>query len=251
MLLRRITEHVKAQNWFAVALDFFIVVVGVFIGIQVANWNEDRNDHQAYLEAHERMVEEAKRNIANTIRVLEIIAPYISSVENSVEDLRECKDDEESRDRMDVSLIYINATFAPRLENSAAAILASSERLLEQQPAALRQLYAEYARQLNTTIQYSNQWQQVMEGLFDDNHPFLDYGSKASDDTQTVLGDGIRPLILNTNMSEACKDVAFRKIFYRWENGTIYQVNLMNNYIDFTESFLANFEEERQAGEAS
>ncbi len=42
MLLRRITEHVKAQNWTAVALDFVIVVVGVFIGIQVANWNGDR-----------------------------------------------------------------------------------------------------------------------------------------------------------------------------------------------------------------
>ncbi|GJL95757.1 MAG: hypothetical protein DHS20C05_21620 [Hyphococcus sp.] len=42
MLLRRITEHVKAQNWTAVALDFFIVVVGVFIGIQVSNWNEAR-----------------------------------------------------------------------------------------------------------------------------------------------------------------------------------------------------------------
>jgi hypothetical protein len=40
MLLRRITAHVKAQNWTAIALDFFIVVVGVFIGIQVSNWNE-------------------------------------------------------------------------------------------------------------------------------------------------------------------------------------------------------------------
>lgn len=44
MRLRRITEHVKAQNWTAVALDFFIVVVGVFIGIQVANWNEARGE---------------------------------------------------------------------------------------------------------------------------------------------------------------------------------------------------------------
>lgn len=32
MLLRRVIEHVKAQNWTAVALDFVIVVVGVFIG---------------------------------------------------------------------------------------------------------------------------------------------------------------------------------------------------------------------------
>jgi hypothetical protein len=46
MLLRRITEHVKAQNWTAVALDFLIVVVGVFIGIQVSNWNDARADHQ-------------------------------------------------------------------------------------------------------------------------------------------------------------------------------------------------------------
>ncbi|MEM9667694.1 MAG: DUF6090 family protein [Pseudomonadota bacterium] len=42
MLLRRLTGHVKAQNWTAVGLDFFIVVIGVFIGIQVANWNDTR-----------------------------------------------------------------------------------------------------------------------------------------------------------------------------------------------------------------
>ena len=42
MLLRRITQHVKDQNWFAVLIDFAIVVVGVFIGIQVSNWNDVR-----------------------------------------------------------------------------------------------------------------------------------------------------------------------------------------------------------------
>jgi hypothetical protein len=42
MILRRINEHVRAQNWTAVVLDFLIVVVGVFIGIQVSNWNDLR-----------------------------------------------------------------------------------------------------------------------------------------------------------------------------------------------------------------
>ena len=42
MLLRRVMEHVRTQNWFAVLLDFFIVVVGVFLGIQIGNWNEER-----------------------------------------------------------------------------------------------------------------------------------------------------------------------------------------------------------------
>jgi hypothetical protein len=42
MLLRRITKHVTEQNWFAVFIDFIIVVVGVYMGLQVANWNEAR-----------------------------------------------------------------------------------------------------------------------------------------------------------------------------------------------------------------
>ena len=44
MLLCRITEHVQDQNWFAVLIDFFIVVIGVYVGIQVSNWNEERRD---------------------------------------------------------------------------------------------------------------------------------------------------------------------------------------------------------------
>ncbi|MEM9014368.1 MAG: hypothetical protein AAGB02_04595 [Pseudomonadota bacterium] len=42
MLLRRLKAHVEKENWFAVFLDFCIVVIGVFVGIEVANWNEAR-----------------------------------------------------------------------------------------------------------------------------------------------------------------------------------------------------------------
>jgi hypothetical protein len=64
MPLRRITEHVKAQNWTAVALDFFIVVVGVFIGIQVANWNDARGDRAEYERALARLSVEIDSNLA-------------------------------------------------------------------------------------------------------------------------------------------------------------------------------------------
>jgi hypothetical protein len=46
MLLRRVIEHVREQNWTAIAIDFVIVVIGVFVGIQVANWNEARVERQ-------------------------------------------------------------------------------------------------------------------------------------------------------------------------------------------------------------
>ena len=46
MLLRSITKHVKDQNWFAVALDFVIVVVGILIAFQITNWNESHKAAQ-------------------------------------------------------------------------------------------------------------------------------------------------------------------------------------------------------------
>jgi hypothetical protein len=41
MILRTVTKHVKDQNWFAVVIDLAIVIFGVYIGIQVSNWNEN------------------------------------------------------------------------------------------------------------------------------------------------------------------------------------------------------------------
>ena len=42
MRLRSLTKHIREQNWLAVALDFFIVVVGILIAFQITNWNEAR-----------------------------------------------------------------------------------------------------------------------------------------------------------------------------------------------------------------
>jgi hypothetical protein len=51
--------HVKMQNWTAVFLDFVIVVVGVFIGIQVANWNDAREERALERGYLERLHDEA------------------------------------------------------------------------------------------------------------------------------------------------------------------------------------------------
>ena len=44
MRLRSLTKHIRDQNWFAVLLDFFIVVVGILIAFQITNWNEARSN---------------------------------------------------------------------------------------------------------------------------------------------------------------------------------------------------------------
>jgi hypothetical protein len=37
-------DAIKEQNWFTVALEMLIVVVGIFIGLQVNDWNQARVD---------------------------------------------------------------------------------------------------------------------------------------------------------------------------------------------------------------
>lgn len=44
MILRRLTTAVRKQDWFTVMVETLIVVFGVFIGLQVANWNDARTD---------------------------------------------------------------------------------------------------------------------------------------------------------------------------------------------------------------
>lgn len=42
MIFRRFAGNLRQQDWTAVAVELVVVVAGVFIGLQVSNWNEDR-----------------------------------------------------------------------------------------------------------------------------------------------------------------------------------------------------------------
>lgn len=42
MIYKRVFDHLRRQDWAAVAIEFLIVVAGVFLGMQVSNWNEAR-----------------------------------------------------------------------------------------------------------------------------------------------------------------------------------------------------------------
>lgn len=44
MITRRIVTHLRAQNWTTVVIELAIVISGVFVGIQAANWNQQRQD---------------------------------------------------------------------------------------------------------------------------------------------------------------------------------------------------------------
>jgi len=63
MVFKRAVAGLRAQDWIAITIELAIVVVGVFIGIQVANWNEER------IERHEtqRMLTRLKPELRNLL----------------------------------------------------------------------------------------------------------------------------------------------------------------------------------------
>lgn len=74
MILQRLSESIRKQDWFTVFIETLIVVLGVFLGIQLGNWNsarQERDLEQAYLT---RLHDDFMRSVENAednIRVLE------------------------------------------------------------------------------------------------------------------------------------------------------------------------------------
>lgn len=65
MILRRLTKHIKDQNWFAVGLDFFIVVAGILLAFQITNWSEQQQEKAAFARAEIALVGDLVDNYIN------------------------------------------------------------------------------------------------------------------------------------------------------------------------------------------
>jgi hypothetical protein len=60
MILRRLSQALKAQNWTAVVIEFVLLVGGVFLGTQVSNWNQERELRNKALAFGERLREDVR-----------------------------------------------------------------------------------------------------------------------------------------------------------------------------------------------
>ena len=90
MLLRRISKHVTDQNWFAVGIDFLIVVVGVFIGIQVNDWNAQRIEQSLEQEYLSRLADNLEESSDNTKRTNRRWIRRVGYLNLALKNLNEC-----------------------------------------------------------------------------------------------------------------------------------------------------------------
>lgn len=67
MPLRKLSEAIRTQDWFAVIIEVLVVVVGIFLALQVDAWNESRKERA--LET--RYLERLDADIENDIEAME------------------------------------------------------------------------------------------------------------------------------------------------------------------------------------
>ncbi len=129
MILRRVIAHVRKQEWTAIWIDLVIVVVGVFIGIQVANWNEDRRDQALAHEYLERLRDDFTRSIKRAETNIARMEVQFVLEGDMVGRLRACHLDDDQRADFAKGIYRVGRLEAPALVRGTIDELRSTGRM--------------------------------------------------------------------------------------------------------------------------
>lgn len=75
MLIRRMIDSIRAQNWSALLSELVIVVVGIFLAIQVDSWWQERGDVKQEQEYIARLTQDVEKDVVS-IRFSISLAEY-------------------------------------------------------------------------------------------------------------------------------------------------------------------------------
>jgi hypothetical protein len=63
MFLKRFANSLRKQEWGSFAIEFLIVLLGVFLALQAEDWNQERKDRNLEQEYILRLIDETRANI--------------------------------------------------------------------------------------------------------------------------------------------------------------------------------------------
>jgi len=75
MIFKRAVAKLRAQDWMAITIELLIVITGVFVGIQAANWNQARIEQRAT----EHLLNELKPALHQFIDYFDTAKPYYAT----------------------------------------------------------------------------------------------------------------------------------------------------------------------------
>ncbi len=159
MILRRVIAHFRKQEWTAIAIDFLIVVVGVFVGLQVSIWNEQRQEASRQRVDAERLEVDLlgiRERIGEHLRVFEAAVEggdyVLSIIVASEAQLRETPID---KGRMEKAFDALVSNRIPPPAPATYSEMVSEGRLSGLRDPVLRDRLADYDRLLGVVLEIS------------------------------------------------------------------------------------------------
>jgi len=220
MRLRSISKNLKEQNWFAVFLDFLIVVTGVFIGVQMGNLNEHRKDLKDYKAALERFKAESQTNFETLAKLNNESGQLFKKGSQAFDILLSCDDETENRNIVNKGITAISGTYGIKLHRSVLDELTSSEKLLSEQSLELRERLSDMKYYFDLALYEAKFVEMIPLEERVQNNPILGIGTITEGEVTYAGADfsrKLRLLELKVPVSEACKNDALIKSFYTWE----------------------------------
>lgn len=83
MMARRMIEKVRKQDWTTVTVEFVLLVIGVFLGIQAANWNAERADERLARAYVQRLTTDLRTDLATRREMVAYYTTVLDSVERT------------------------------------------------------------------------------------------------------------------------------------------------------------------------
>ncbi|MEE2525724.1 hypothetical protein V0U79_05045 [Hyphobacterium sp. HN65] len=91
MILQNIATAIRQQNYYAVVLEFVIVIAGVVIGFQINAWNEGRQDSAEERDMLVRLYQDIEASLSGQVRDVAYLEQQIADQSIILEALSNCE----------------------------------------------------------------------------------------------------------------------------------------------------------------
>lgn len=207
MLLRRMMLHLKRQDWLAVAIDFVIVVFGVFFGFQVTEWNQARQDRALERGYIARIADDIARSRAQIVESNAAMQAQAEGATLVLRSLDTCRVRREERDALARALYSLGKFDTATLDETAIDELKSTGRSNVLRSVELREALSALSGAVELQHRIEPQFRDRTSPFV--NHiQFLvqfDVPSPEATTGSTITWDR-----MHINMAEVCRDPRFR-----------------------------------------
>jgi len=158
MILRRLSESIRKQDWFTVVLEILIVVIGIFIGLQADDWNRARLQQAEENEYLTRLAGDLRYSIVETKRQIDWTSGHAAQGPRIMASLDSCLLPDDVQSDFANGLYHIGKISPVYLVRSTIDELRSTGKLALISNVELR-------RQINNTIQEYEDSRDILDDL--------------------------------------------------------------------------------------